>query len=221
MREIFRPRRMWRRRGELRRQLRRRDRRRRRARARDRLLPRQARRQETSPCSSRATSAPAPPGATRRSCAPTTRRPRARASTTPSIKLYERLSAELDFNLLFSQCGHLTLAHSDRAMFVMANRAEVNRLHGIDSRLVDAAEVKRLCPAAERLRGRHVSDHGRAVPPAGRDHPPRRGRLGVSRAAPTAPASRSTPTPRCRVRARQRADRGRADKPRDDQGRVR
>jgi sarcosine oxidase subunit beta len=63
-----------------------------------------------------------------------------------SIKLYEGLSAELDFNLLFSQCGHLTLAHNDRAMFVMANRAEVNRLHGIDSRLVDAAEVKRLCP---------------------------------------------------------------------------
>ncbi|HEV3053188.1 MAG TPA: FAD-dependent oxidoreductase [Solirubrobacteraceae bacterium] len=63
-----------------------------------------------------------------------------------SVKLYERLSKELDFNLLFSQCGHLTLAHSDRAMFVMANRAEVNKLHGIDSQLVDADEVKRLCP---------------------------------------------------------------------------
>ena len=56
------------------------------------------------------------------------------------------LGASSNFNLLFSQCGHLTLAHSDRAMFVMANRAEVNRLHGIDSQLVDAAEVKRLCP---------------------------------------------------------------------------
>jgi sarcosine oxidase, subunit beta len=63
-----------------------------------------------------------------------------------SIRMYEGLSAELDFNLLFSQCGHLTLAHSDRAMFVMANRAEVNRLQGIDSQLVDAADVKRLCP---------------------------------------------------------------------------
>jgi sarcosine oxidase subunit beta len=63
-----------------------------------------------------------------------------------SVRMYERLSAELGFNLLFSQCGHLTLAHSDRAMFVMANRAEVNRLNGIDSQLVDAAEVKRLCP---------------------------------------------------------------------------
>jgi sarcosine oxidase, subunit beta len=64
-----------------------------------------------------------------------------------SIKLYEGLSAELDFNLLFSQCGHLTLAHTDRAMFVMANRAEVNRLHGIDSRLIGPDEVQKLAPA--------------------------------------------------------------------------
>ncbi len=64
-----------------------------------------------------------------------------------SLKLYERLSLELGFNLLFSQCGHLTLAHSDRAMLVMANRAEVNRINGIDSRLVYTDEVKRLCPA--------------------------------------------------------------------------
>src|SRR3954453_10422452 len=64
-----------------------------------------------------------------------------------SIKLYEGLSTELDFNLLFSQCGHLTLAHTDRAMFVMANRAEVNRLHGIDSRLIGAEEVQKLAPA--------------------------------------------------------------------------
>jgi sarcosine oxidase subunit beta len=63
-----------------------------------------------------------------------------------SVRMYEQLSAELEFNLLFSQCGHLTLAHSDRAMFVMANRAEVNRLNGIDSRLVNADEVKQLCP---------------------------------------------------------------------------
>jgi sarcosine oxidase subunit beta len=64
-----------------------------------------------------------------------------------SVKLYEGLSGDLDFNLLFSQCGHLTLAHSDRAMFVMANRAEVNRLNGIDSRLISPDEVKELAPA--------------------------------------------------------------------------
>jgi sarcosine oxidase subunit beta len=64
-----------------------------------------------------------------------------------SLKLYEGLSGELDFNLLFSQNGHLTLAHSDRAMFVMANRAEVNRLNGIDSRLIYPDEIKELAPA--------------------------------------------------------------------------
>ena len=66
-----------------------------------------------------------------------------------SVKLYEGLSAELNFNLLFSQCGHLTLAHSDRAMLVMANRAEVNRLNGIDSRVIGPEEIKRLAPAMQ------------------------------------------------------------------------
>jgi sarcosine oxidase, subunit beta len=69
-----------------------------------------------------------------------------------SVKLYEGLSKELNFNLLFSQCGHLTLAHTDRAMFVMANRAEVNRINGIDSRLIGPEEVQKLAPAM------HVSD---------------------------------------------------------------
>jgi sarcosine oxidase subunit beta len=64
-----------------------------------------------------------------------------------SVKLYEGLGQEMGFNLLFSQCGHLTLAHTDRALFVMANRAEVNRLQGIDSRLIGPDAVKELAPA--------------------------------------------------------------------------
>jgi sarcosine oxidase subunit beta len=64
-----------------------------------------------------------------------------------SVKLYEGLSAELGFNLLFSQQGHLTLAHTDRAMFVMNERAEVNRLAGIDSRVIGSEEIQRLAPA--------------------------------------------------------------------------
>ncbi len=66
-----------------------------------------------------------------------------------SVKLYEGLSQDLNFNLLFTQCGHLTLAHADRAMFVMANRAEVNRLNGIDSRLIYPDEIKQLAPAMQ------------------------------------------------------------------------
>jgi sarcosine oxidase, subunit beta len=64
-----------------------------------------------------------------------------------SVKLYERLGAELNFNLLFSQEGHLTLAHTDRAMFVMAERAEVNQLEGIDSRVIEPDEIGKLAPA--------------------------------------------------------------------------
>lgn len=64
-----------------------------------------------------------------------------------SLKLYEGLGKDLNFNLLFSQCGHLTLAHTDRAMFVMANRAEVNRLEGIDTEVIGPDRVKELAPA--------------------------------------------------------------------------
>jgi sarcosine oxidase, subunit beta len=63
-----------------------------------------------------------------------------------SVKLYERLSQKLGFNLRSSQRGHLTLAHSDRAMVVMQERAEVNKLLGVDSSVVGPAEIKELCP---------------------------------------------------------------------------
>ena len=63
-----------------------------------------------------------------------------------SVELYERLSLDLGFNLLFSQQGHLTLAHSDRALITMTERAEVNQLLGVDSRVVDPAEIAALCP---------------------------------------------------------------------------
>jgi len=64
-----------------------------------------------------------------------------------SVKLYEKLGADLDFNLLFSQQGHLTLAHSDRAMITMTERAEVNQLLGIDSRVVGPNEIAKLTVA--------------------------------------------------------------------------
>jgi sarcosine oxidase, subunit beta len=70
-----------------------------------------------------------------------------------SVRLYQRLSAELDFNLMFSQHGHLTLAHSDRAMVTMQERAEVNQILGIDSKVVRPDEIRELCPQLD------LSDH--------------------------------------------------------------
>ena len=63
-----------------------------------------------------------------------------------SVRLYERLGADLDFNLLFSQQGHLTLAHSDRGIITANERAEVNKLLGIDSRVIYPDEIRKLCP---------------------------------------------------------------------------
>src|SRR5918999_3866995 len=63
-----------------------------------------------------------------------------------SVRLYEGLAIDLDFNLLFSQQGHLTLAHSDRGLITATERAEVNQLLGIDSRLIGLDEIARLCP---------------------------------------------------------------------------
>jgi len=45
-----------------------------------------------------------------------------------SVKLYEQMARELDFNVMFSQRGHLTLAHTDGSIRTMRRRAEVNQL---------------------------------------------------------------------------------------------
>src|SRR5262249_3329737 len=74
------------------------------------------------------------------------RTPEGAAFYKKSVELYEGLGRELDFNLLFSQQGHLTLAHSERAMVTMTERAEVNQLLGIDSRVVFPDEIATLCP---------------------------------------------------------------------------
>jgi sarcosine oxidase subunit beta len=63
-----------------------------------------------------------------------------------SVKLYEHLAAELNFNVMFSQRGHLTLAHNDSSLRTMRWRTEVNKLQGVDSDVIDPDEIKKLVP---------------------------------------------------------------------------
>jgi len=63
-----------------------------------------------------------------------------------SVELFRRLSIELDINVMYSERGHFTLAHTDAAMRTARWRAEVNKHLGVDSEVIDADEVKRLCP---------------------------------------------------------------------------
>ncbi len=64
-----------------------------------------------------------------------------------SVRLYENLSRDLNYNVLFSQQGHLTLAHTDAGVKGLRERAEVNQLLGVDSRIIGPDEIKRLVPA--------------------------------------------------------------------------
>lgn len=63
-----------------------------------------------------------------------------------SRKLFEDLAGDLDINLMYSERGHLTLAHTDAALRTSRWRAEVNKHLGIDSELVYRDDLKSLCP---------------------------------------------------------------------------
>ncbi len=63
-----------------------------------------------------------------------------------SLQLFEGLSRELNFNVMFSQRGVFNLGHSVHEMRDIARRVNANRLNGIDGRLVRADELARLIP---------------------------------------------------------------------------
>src|SRR5437588_11919714 len=69
------------------------------------------------------------------------RTPQGVAFYDESVKLYEGLALELDYNLMFSQQGHLTIAHTDRGVTTLRERAETNKLLGVNSRLIAPPEL--------------------------------------------------------------------------------
>ena len=83
-----------------------------------------------------------------------------------SVKLYEGLSEELGWNLLFSQCGHLTVAHNDSGVIGLRVRAENNQVLGVDSRLIYPEEIRKLVPSMD------LSNRPRFPILAGLYHPP-------------------------------------------------
>jgi sarcosine oxidase subunit beta len=63
-----------------------------------------------------------------------------------SLKLWEGLTEELNFNLMFSQRGVMNLAHNLHDVREARRRVEANRLSGIDAEWLSAAEAKAFCP---------------------------------------------------------------------------
>lgn len=63
-----------------------------------------------------------------------------------SRSLYEDLSQELNFNIMFSPRGVLMLAQTEHELRAWKRTAHANRLAGIESEMVDPAGVKKHCP---------------------------------------------------------------------------
>jgi sarcosine oxidase, subunit beta len=63
-----------------------------------------------------------------------------------SVRQYQQLAAELNFNIMFSQRGVLTLAHSRHDLDAQSRWANAMLCNGIDAELLDAEQVRRLEP---------------------------------------------------------------------------
>lgn len=63
-----------------------------------------------------------------------------------ALKLWEGLSQELNYNVMFSQRGVMNLAHNLHDMRELQRRVNANRLNGIDSEFLTPQQVKDYCP---------------------------------------------------------------------------
>ena len=66
-----------------------------------------------------------------------------------SLRLYEGLARELNFNVMLSQRGHLMLAHSRHDLESMSRWANTMAMHGIDAQLLTREQVGAMVPALD------------------------------------------------------------------------
>ena len=63
-----------------------------------------------------------------------------------SVRLYESLSRDIGYNVMFSQRGMVVLAHSEPEMEMAARQVNAMQLNGVDAELFDAKDVQRVAP---------------------------------------------------------------------------
>jgi sarcosine oxidase subunit beta len=128
--------------------------------------------------------------ATRPSCAPTTCC-RQQRSTSHSMKLWEGLEQDLNYNVMHSQRGVINLFHSDGQRDAFARRGNAMRLQGVDAELLTARGARSM-PFSISTTARFPIYGGlcsRAAARRGMTRWP-----GAMRAAPTGAASTSSRT---------------------------
>jgi len=70
-----------------------------------------------------------------------------------SLKLYEKLSQTLNFNIMLSQRGMITVAHSRHDLESMARWANAMRMNGVDAELLSREQVRARVPALNVSKG--------------------------------------------------------------------
>jgi sarcosine oxidase subunit beta len=63
-----------------------------------------------------------------------------------SLKLWEGLSQDINYNVMFSQRGVLNLGHNLQEMRDIERRVAANRLHGVDAEVVTPEQIKEIVP---------------------------------------------------------------------------
>ncbi len=63
-----------------------------------------------------------------------------------AMKLWEGLSRELNYNVMYSPRGVMMLAHNEHDVRVFRRHVHANRLAGIDNEWLDAEEAQAFCP---------------------------------------------------------------------------
>jgi sarcosine oxidase subunit beta len=63
-----------------------------------------------------------------------------------SLRLFKKLSSELNFNIMFTDKGYLILAKTKEQANICREAVPIQNSYGIDSRVIDAAGAKRLVP---------------------------------------------------------------------------
>src|SRR5271167_4779004 len=80
-----------------------------------------------------------------------------------SLRRYQTLSKDLNYNVMYSPRGVVDLALSDDEMVALVRRGNAMRLAGIDAELLDGAALERFCPELEARRPRRFPIVGALV----------------------------------------------------------
>ncbi len=84
-----------------------------------------------------------------------------------SLEMWQTLSAETDFNIMFSTQGELDLCHSTDALEVERDKSLLNRAYGVQTDILTPDEIMKACPLVDLTAGGELPVIGASYHPPG------------------------------------------------------